>query len=107
MVKLISEDRAHLEYVEPNYWINYNPLMYKGNGSVELEVQVESANVRIKPGCMSCTTASILESKDNIHRIRITYDTKIVGTFTKTVTFFYLENGQEKPIYFKIKGTVK
>lgn len=105
-IKLLSEDKARLEEVENIYWIYYNTLPYKGNSTIQLEIEVDSDSQRIKPGCLSCTQANIVKSEGDKHTIQITYDTKNIGNFTKTVTFFHTKNGKEGTITFKITGTV-
>ena len=105
-IKLLSEDKARLEKIENIYWIYYNTLPYKGNSTIQLEVEVDSDSQRIKIGCMACTTSNISKSEGNKHTLEITYDTKNIGNFTKTVTFFHTKNGKEEATTFKITGTV-
>lgn len=105
-VTLLSEDKARLELVEPTYWIYYNQLTYKANATVQLQINVEADSCRVRSGCMACTTSNILKSEENKHTIEITYDTKNIGDFTKTVTFFYTIAGKEESVLLKITGNV-
>lgn len=49
-IKLLSEDKARLEKVEDIYWIYYNTLPYKGNSTIQLEIEVESDSQRSNQG---------------------------------------------------------
>ena len=105
-IKLLSEDKARLEKIENIYWIYYNTLPYKGNSTIQLSIDGCFENIKLKIGCQACTQASISKSEGNKHTLEITYDTKNIGNFTKTVTFFHTKNGKEESTTFKITGTV-
>lgn len=105
-IKLISLDKARLEKIEEIYWIYYNTLKYKSNSTIQLSIDGCFENIKLKIGCQACTQASISKSEGNKHTLEITYDTKNIGNFTKTVTFFHTKNGKEEATTFKIIGTV-
>ena len=105
-IKLISLDKARLEKIEEIYWIYYNTLKYKSNSTIQLSIDGCFENIKLKIGCQACTQANISKSEGNTHTLEITYDTKNIGNFTKTVTFFHTKNGKEEATTFKITGTV-
>ena len=105
-VTLLSEDKARMEKIELYYWIYYNTLTYKANATVQVSVEGEFDNPRIKAGCSSCTTVKLLESEQGNQVFEITYDTKNIGLFTKTVFFYCKQNGIEVQIPFRITGNV-
>lgn len=100
-ITLLSKDKARLEKVGEFYWIYYNPLTYKSNSTVQLLIEGQFTNPRLKIGCMSCTKGSLVNST-----VELTYDTTIIGNFEKSATFYYTQDGQEKSKIIKLTGTV-
>lgn len=107
MVKIVTSEKARVEKLDTVYWIYFNPLKYKQDSTIQVEIEADIDSARVKVGCASCTKARILGSVGNRHSIDITYDTTNIGDFTKTVTFFYTKNEVENNVVMKITGTVK
>jgi len=105
-VTLLSEDKARMEKIDLYYWLYYNTLTYKADSTLLIRIEGEIENPRVKAGCSSCTTVELGTSGENDQVFEITYDTKNIGVFTKTVFFYYRKNGIEFQIPFKITGNV-
>ena len=101
-VKLLTEDKGRLEKEGSRYTVFYNTLTFRQNSTIEIEISgLSEGDFSTRVGCTSCTTAKAAKKDENII-LTITYDTKNIGNFNKTVTFFH----QEQPTIFNIKGIV-
>lgn len=101
-VKLLTEEKGELKKEGNRYTIQYNPLTFKQNSTIEIEISgVIGTDFSARAGCQSCTTVKTKKVDDNVI-LTITYDTKNIGNFNKTITFSH----QGQPTLFNIKGIV-
>lgn len=103
---LLTEDKASMELVDGAFWVYYNKLSKDSDSRVLISIKGEMDSPRVKAGCMSCTKANLILTTKEETLMEIIYDTKNIGDFTKTVTFYHKVNGADTPISFKITGTV-
>ncbi len=90
---------------------DFGTIGYDSNGTFEFTVK----NIGIQPLIISnvqktCGCTSVDWTKDPIKQnqagiIKVTYDTKRVGPFTKTITVF--SNAKTSPVSLTFKGTVE
>lgn len=87
-IKLIT-NKGRLEKDGNTYTVYYNPLTYKQNSEIVLDIQdVDIVDAYARAGCMSCTTTSLkTDASNRSARLTINYDTKNLGAFDKRVTF--------------------
>lgn len=103
---LVTTEKARFEEVDGVYWVYYHPLKYKSNSQVEIEIE-DVIGLNVKAGCQSCTKTNLQKTVKEEYSLKITYDTTIIGNFTKTVNLTFTENGQSTKKMIKITGTVQ
>lgn len=90
------------------YWLDYGTIRYKQETDVRLslEPKKEISNINISASC-GCTVPKV-EKKGNKVNVKIEYDTKRIGKFTKTVVLSYVIDKTKKlKKVFKITGKVE
>lgn len=101
-VKLLTTEKGELTKEGNRYTMQYKPLTFRQSSTIEIEISgIEGTDFSSRAGCQSCTTTKTTKKDDNVI-LTITYDTKNIGNFNKTVTFFH----QGQPTIFNIKGIV-
>ncbi len=89
---------------------DFGKIQYDGDGSFEFEfkntgkVPLIITNVKSSCGCTVPTYPKEPIKKKGKASIKVKYDTKRVGTFTKTITVY--SNAKNSPITLRIKGEV-
>ncbi|MHC1705849.1 MAG: DUF1573 domain-containing protein [Tenuifilaceae bacterium] len=103
------EEKAEISFISLEH--NYGTMEYDANGTYEFEFtntgKLPLTLLNVVPSC-GCTAPEW--SKEPIKpsekgKIKVTYNTKIPGTFGKQITVY--SNASTNPILLKIKGEVK
>jgi len=90
---------------------NYGTIDYNGNGTCEFSFKNTGkeplllTNVRASCGCTTPTWPKNPIKKGKTGTIVVKYNTKIKGSFTKTIRVY--SNAKTTPVTLKITGTVK
>jgi hypothetical protein len=90
---------------------NYGTVEYNGNGTCEFKFKNTGkeplllTNVRASCGCTTPTWPKSPIKKGKTGTIVVKYNTKIKGSFTKTIRVY--SNAKTSPVTLKITGTVK
>lgn len=86
-----------------NNVFDYGTIKYNSDTTIELQYDSEVLeNFSLKASC-GCTVPTQEKNKDG-YRIKIKYDSKRLGQFTKSIS---IKDGSKILLTFKIKGNVK
>jgi hypothetical protein len=87
-IRNLNPEKGRLELSGGIYYFYYNPLKHLQSSEITLEVEDETIkSFRVSAGCTSCTKVSAKKVEDKIN-IKISYDTRNLGNFNKSVNFF-------------------
>ena len=104
-IELLSKEKATLSYEEDIVILDYGTIKHRSNSTINLQIfseKYESFNIKKQCGC----TVPKLKENDKGYLLNITYDTKRLGTFTKSINITFINKGIQERLTIKITGTV-
>jgi len=103
-----TKDIPEIYFENTSY--NFGTIDYNGNGTCEFkfkntgEEPLLLTNVKASCGCTTPTWPKEPIKKNKKGTIVVKYNTKIIGSFTKTIRVY--SNAKTSPVTLKITGTV-